>query len=155
VHRVQNAPAFSRLNLLDAVGYVLLSELGDWDTFKVMSGRSTLFFYNLWCLAVNVFLTCDASRGLWHHPVTNDVPSVEDFNKNEKLLAVYSLEDASSLWFFIVKMRVGLGGEDDFAYDATVAPSVMTPVGYKSASHVTTFLYFCWKRTFPWTKILQ
>lgn len=114
--------------------------------------RHFFFFYNLWCLAVNVFLTCDASRGLWHHPVTNDVPSVEDFNKNEKLLAVYSLEDASSLWFFVVKMRVGLGGEDDFAYDATVAPSVMTPVGYKRASHVTTFFISVGKEHSPWLK---
>lgn len=67
------------------------------------------------------------------------MPSVEDFNKNEKLLAVYCLEDASSLWFFVVKMRLGLGGVDDFAYDATVAPPVMTPGGYKSTRHVTTF----------------
>jgi hypothetical protein len=77
--------------------HVLLSELEDWDTMSVMSGRSTLFFIISWCLVVNVFLTCDASRSLWHHPVTTDVPSVEDFNKNEKLPAVYSLEDPSSL----------------------------------------------------------
>jgi len=80
------------------------------------------------------------------------VPLVEDFNKNEKLLAVYSLEDASSLWFFVVKMRVGLGGEDDFAYDATVAPSVMTPVGYKSTSHLTTFFIYVGKEHSPGLK---
>ena len=80
------------------------------------------------------------------------MPSVEDFNKNEKLLAVYSLEDASSLWFFVVKMRVVLGGEDDFAYDATVAPSDMTPVGYKSTSHVTTLFISVGKEHYPGLK---
>lgn len=80
------------------------------------------------------------------------MPSVEDFNKNEKLLAVYSLEDASSLWFFVVKMRIGLGGEDDFAYDATVAPSDMTPVGYKSTSHVTTLFISVGKEHSPGLK---
>lgn len=80
------------------------------------------------------------------------MPSVEDFNKNEKLPAVYSLEDASSLWFYVVKMRVGLGGEDDFAYDATVAPPVMTPVGYKSTSHVTTLFISVGKERSPGLK---
>ena len=80
------------------------------------------------------------------------MPSVEDFNKNEKLLAVYSPEDASSLWFFVVKMRLGLGGEHDFAYDATVAPSDMTPVGYKSTSHVTTLFISVGKEHSPGLK---
>lgn len=83
---------------LNAV-YTLPGELEDWVWCQVVRH----FFCNLWCLAVNVFLTCDARRGLWHHPITTDVLSLDDFNKNEKLLALYSQEDASSLWFFVVK----------------------------------------------------
>lgn len=140
VQRIENFRAYTLLMYLDAV-CILPGELEDWVWCQVVRH----FFYNLWCLTVNVFLTCDASRGLWHHPVTTDMPSLDDFNKNEKLLAVYSEEDASSLWWFVVKMSVQLGGEEDFACDATVAPSLLTPVAYKTYNHITTFLFFCWE----------
>jgi hypothetical protein len=49
-------------------------------------------------------------------------------------------------------MRVHLGGEEDFAYDATVAPSVVTPVCYKSTSHITTFFISVGKEHSPGLK---
>jgi hypothetical protein len=46
-------------------------------------------------------------------------------------------------------MRVRLGGEEDFACGATVAPPVMTPVGYKTTNDITTFFSFCQREYFP------